>query len=586
MITESILSELKNKTSSEQQHNISAYIDANPNLFLECVEFAIKDKNKETLSFLLSLPYSLKNDKSNIFHTLLNSNYFSTDIANIVIESIKNNPANSPDTVSELLNQASVPQNNTALLLAFYNENIEMVKFVSENTPVIKINNQKVLDSLFEYFKKYCHEHNNSKDRTDFLELFDCLNISFDKVSFKQDLTKEIKIAPSFSSIQDILHYLHNQKGLGLNFVGNLLTTSNKVHLSQSISQICNSVFNYQNINTNKVQDNDDTFKNFINKFLYTPNFPIKHFLHSILFQPYFDEYLTKPGILGSVKKDENICLDVFNNAIISYIGSYSIKEREINNIIKNINTLIDIYPESFKEKYSQKLTSNLAEFDRLDRSGVSVAPLVSVLVAKGFQCPPEFVSQLIFNNDSAVKNLPEQVKEKFDDIEGGFYRIKPEVLINKLSIDRESTIVQLITDYDHRESLHLKEQLSVYRDIFIREDEDKTAFAENVINAFDDIKVEMLLNKNTMHNTDLLNKLFTKTASQIFNFYVFFKDNYPETNEDSLFKMTQKAYEKISKSPFFIASDYTSQIEKLLITKTLERNEIPTEPSIKRRRM
>lgn len=86
--------------------------------------------------------------------------------------------------------------------------------------------------------------------------------------------------------------------------MGNLLTTSNKVHLSQSISQICNSVFNYQDINTNKVQDNDDTFKNFINKFLYTPNFPIKHFLHSILFQPYFDEYLTKPGILGSVKKE------------------------------------------------------------------------------------------------------------------------------------------------------------------------------------------------------------------------------------------------------------------------------------------
>lgn len=38
---------MKNKTSNERQHNISSYLESNPDLFLECVEFVIKEKIKK-----------------------------------------------------------------------------------------------------------------------------------------------------------------------------------------------------------------------------------------------------------------------------------------------------------------------------------------------------------------------------------------------------------------------------------------------------------------------------------------------------------------------------------------------------------
>lgn len=586
---------LKNKQFNEEtKEKITTYLERKPKLFFECIKIAIKEQDINNVSFLLSLPYLPKDDRENIFHFLLNNN-FSPEIAETITNTIKKNSFFNEDDIYNLLQEVNKTNHNNPLLYALNSKNIDAVKFVCEHSPVFLIEDKQVLDSLFNYFKMYSHEHNNIQDRTDFLILFDEFKFSFDKVSFKKEINTEVNILPVFSASKNLLHYLNQQKGLGLNFIGNLLQTSGTSpgsYFRQNLKDIYNSSLSFSNINKNKIQDSPDIFLNFTKKFIYQPEFPVKDFLKSILTQSYFQEYLNHPNILHLAKKDDSLLKEIYSGSIFSnYLSSDSINDDEFQHIIANFNSLINIYPESHI-KFSKE--SNNLLFDSEKYYDIDYpTSLLTLLIAKDFKYyninnssyAYKIIPDIIFSDLGLIKNLPDELVNQFDKQNDGHHQIKPSILMDSILDVNESLVVGLISKYDSLNSQEMFEKYKPFKDFFVKNDNSKIQFIKNVLELTFD---EKNLTVNRGSNEDIYQKLFLQSSKNIYQSYLFFMDNYPEVGEDFITDLVLEQYNKSTTSPYFSHNHYNSKlistIEKKLISKQIDNDQSLNNSPSKRR--
>lgn len=589
-----------NKEYNEQnKKNISEYLKNHAEDYLNFLKIAIKANDPNNVEFLLSLPYSLENKHENIFHIFLKNNNFNKKMADVIINGVKNNEKHFSSYNTFSLFQQSDSHNNTPLNLAFASENIEALKFVISHNKYFLIKNDIELDNLFQNFKKYTHEHNNVIDRSEFLNIFDSLELKIEKsVSFNKKISVDLNYEQCDSPSKNLIYYLYNQNGLGLNFISKLLQQCNKVYLSDNLFAIYDGIYQFCNKIDNKIQNNEENFKKFTEKFIYNSSFDTKSFLYSIICQPYFTEYLNHPAILASAKKNEYILSDLLTNrSFFSYINSRSCREEEAPHIISNLNNLINIYPDSIKEKFSSSNEFNLLGQIEHNYSYESSRGAVStLLLAKGFKYYKsdevknffsyKFISDLLFDDYADISTPPPDIKDRFELTSDGLYKIKKEFITDNILSFNEPLLISIIHKYDVENSLQISKDKEFKNLInkFINDDDNALSKIESVFSSlYNDKLVHQISLKYNFSSTDT-KYLFSMLSQGIYNAYIFFKDNYPNVNEETLLNMTKSKYESITQDPYYAPSSASSLLEKLFLSKQLDMNEINLSAQRKKR--
>lgn len=589
---------LKKEYNEQNKRNISEYLKNHAEDYIDFITIAIRKNDLKNMEFLLSLPYSVENESGNIFHIFFKNKDFNHEMANTIINGLKINEKYFSYTTFSLF-QKSDYHNNTPLALAFSSENIEALNFVISHNKTFLIKNNSELDQLFQHFKKYTHEHNNVKDRTEFLNIFDSLEFEFTKdVSFNQKISVDLHYGQSNSSPKNLIYYLYNQNGKGLNFLSKLLERCNNSYLSDNLFAIYDGIYQFCDKNDNKIHNNEAYFKNFTDKFIYNSSFDTKSFLHSIICQPYFTEYLNHPVISSSAKQNEYILSDLLTNRyFFNYLNSRSFREEEAPHIISNLNNLINIYPDSVKEKFSSSNEFNLlSQIEHTYAYDSAKGPISTLLLAKGFKYYKSdkekdffsyrFISDLLFDDYADISTIPPEIKDKFELTSNDLYKLKTEFITDNILSFNEPLLISIIHKYDVENSLQLSRNKEFKNLInkFINDDHNALEKIESVFSSlYDDKLVGNISLKYSFNSTDIKD-LFSMLSQNIYNAYILFKDNYPNIDEEIILNMTKSQYENITKDPYYYPSPASAQLEKLFLSKQLNMNEINLSSQRKKR--
>lgn len=590
---------LSNKEHNNQSKtNISEYLKNHPYHYIDFLKIAIKENDLKNVEFLLSLPYSVENECENIFHIFLKNNNFNNEMTNVIINGVRNNEKSFSYDIFSLF-QKSDSHDNTPLTLALSSENIDALKFVISHNKTFLIKNNIELDQLFQYFKKYTHEHNNEKDRSEFLNIFDSLEFEFSKnVSFNQKLSVDLNYKQSNSPSTNLIYYLYNQDGKGLNFISKLLERCNNIYLSDNLFAIYDGIYQFSDKTNNKIQNNEVNFKNFTDKFIYNSSLDTKSFLHSIICQPYFTEYLNHPAILSSAKKNEHILSDLLTNRyFFYYLNTHSFRNEEVPFIMSNLNELINIYPDSVKNKLSPMNETNL--FDQLEKTYTHnpiIGPVSTLLLANGFKYYRNkeennlfnynFIGDVLFGERADIANAPEKIKNRFNQTSDGYYKLKTEFIKDNIHSFNDDLLISIIRKYDVENSIEISQNQEFKKliNMFIYDDTDATKKIESLFNSFYNEKIiKETSDKYNLGPTD--KKYLVSTLCQnIYNGYVFFKDNYSNIKENVIYNIAKSQYENIIKHPYYIPNPASAQLEKLFLSKQLDMNEINLSTQRKKR--
>lgn len=589
---------LTKEYNEQNKKNISEYLKNHPEDYIDFITIAIRKNDLKNMEFLLSLPYSVENESGNIFHIFLKNKDFNHEMANVIVNGIKNNEKHFSYNIFSLLHQTDFYK-NSPLGLAFASENIETLKFITSQNKVFKINNNIELEQLFEYFKKYTHEHNNVKDRTEFLNIFDSLELVFEKdVSFNKKISVDLNYEQSNTTSINLIYYLYNQEGKGLNFLSKLLERCNNSYLSDNLFAIYDGIYQFSDKTNNKIQNNEVNFKNFTDKFIYNSSFDTKSFLHSIICQPYFTEYLNHPVISSSAKQNEYILSDLLTNRyFFNYLNSHSFRDEEVPFIISNLNELINIYPDSVKEKFSSPNEFNLlSQIEHTYAYDSAKGPISTLLLAKGFKYYKSdkekdffsyrFISDLLFDDYADISTILPEIKDKFELTSNDLYKLKTEFITDNILSFNEPLLISIIHKYDVENSLQLSRNKKFKNLInkFINDDHNALEKIESVFSSlYDDKLVGNISLKYSFNSTDIKN-LFSMLSQNIYNAYILFKDNYPNIDEEIILNMTKSQYENITKDPYYYPSPASAQLEKLFLSKQLDMNEINLSSQRKKR--